>query len=161
MDETQKAVAEIIASDVRRRIELDLMSDVELNKLFGAEICGYEPGWSGTGISKVSDGVRWIENGRYRFIYHHQIPDYCTDANAVLPWLVKHHWRGHSNGASGGETPYPHFSIKVTEIPTEDRPDRFGNEHLGHCFEGISLVRSFARAAVIALLRAKRATQIS
>lgn len=92
----------------------------------------------------------------YAEAYHSDRPKYSTSADAILPWLEYHHWRGHSNGMSGivDGGGYPHFSIHVAEIPVKERPERFGFEHEGHGFQGESLKESFARSATIALLRA-------
>lgn len=67
------------------------------------------------------------------------IPSFATSADAVLPWLEKRHpWRADCCGEYG-------VMVQVWRGP---RPD-------GICYE-IANAPTFARAACIALIRAKR-----
>lgn len=127
--------------------DLDNKTDRELNEIFAEEVAGWTP-HRGLMHTEFSRGSEWLTDA----------PRFCTDANAVLPWLGNHHWRGNSNGCSGSNSDrYPHYTIFVTERPVAECPERFGREHCGDSFVGDLIAPSFARAAVIALIRAKRA----
>ncbi len=67
-------------------------------------------------------------------VTHHRIHMLCADANAVLPWLEKH---GHAGAEFRGGSWFV-FLWSMADVPQATAP-------------------TFARAAVIALLRAKRA----
>ncbi len=62
--------------------------------------------------------------------------DFVKSADAVLPWLEKAHWKRISHGMGK-------WALEVTLSPTAGSPDSGESSH-----------PSFAKAAVIALLRA-------
>ncbi len=134
-------------------------TDDQLNVAFAEQIAGWREIYyeededvdiESRTIYPWSGLAGWPPDGRKRRL----IPRFTESSEAVLSWLERHHWRGHSNGMSGSTNGYPHFSIKVVEKPVKERPERFGFEHEGHGFRSDSLGESFAYAATIALLRA-------
>lgn len=112
---------------------LDTLTDSELNELFAVEVAGLKK--HGEGV----DGRGW---------YHSPPPmraispvgAFTTDANAVLPWLEKE----------------LSFNIDRTHLADDDQLYRVS---LRKNRDGIGLGPTLARAAVIALLRAKRASK--
>ncbi len=141
--------------------DLDSKSDGELNELFSVEVAGFVL-FTGVGEPPMSEAQRaepWCQRTRdgifyigepYKLSHHHAPqtwgymwtrPKYCADANAVLPWLKK--W--HSGHGWNGET----YVVTVTHL----------NPHLRESRQWFGMSPSFARASVIALLRAKRAEQ--
>lgn len=127
---------------------LDLMTDAELNGLFAVAYAG----WRNTGLirgDKHSNVVaRWthdeikrpgsqahtprvlkFKDGGYGGDLW---PTYCTDANAVLPYLEKLSW---DSCYTEGQSIHGNYMVRSN----------------GHIARG----NSFARAAVIALLRAQ------
>lgn len=119
---------------------LDQKTDAELNELFAVEVEGrkltsrYELNGGPTGIA-FDHAKFWVENGKWVYV-----PPFCTDANAVLPWLEKGGWHAAHNKVEGA-SPY---SVRIFGSPT-------------HWSTYHAEVPAFARAGVIALLRAKRA----
>lgn len=139
---------------------LDSLTDAELSELFAVEVAGF---------TNIRDGYPWEVNdeppevrrvGRVKLFDSDslptdpvEVPDFATSADAVLPWLEKTRWAGHSNGMTGSTNGYPHASIDIYLLGGLARAR-------GECFHGDSLTRSFARAACLALLRAKRASKL-
>jgi hypothetical protein len=66
--------------------DLDALTNTELNQLFARQVCGF--------IVKAApkkDCGYWVRvPGRQHWSGG---PDFCADANAVLPWLEKHAWQ--------------------------------------------------------------------
>lgn len=109
-------------------------TNAELNAAFATEICGYKflhaEHRFDSGVHVAIDGIskpdgQWLS----------AIPDFCSDANAVLPWLEK--FNGPLNG------PDVSFQSGQWEVV------------LNGCTTRERAVHSvFPKAAVIALLRA-------
>ncbi len=132
---------------------LDAKSDSELSVLFAHEIVGFK--WIGNPDSRTSHLVRpdfkynaanWITSQspteRFKKQVTSAVPDVCTDANAVLPWLEKLlSWR--ITGASGAGVGW---IVEVDFTPVSENA----------AMHSLGRAPTFARAAVIALLRAKR-----
>lgn len=125
---------------------LDALSDAALDEIFAVEVAGWTNidtylgrnplpftrsfrGGTDDGLTEGEDTL-WHEIKR--------LPNFTTDANAVLPWLEKQEWSLYFD--QGEMNPYiltieyPE-KLKAVEAPT------------------------FARAAVLALIRAKRNTK--
>lgn len=120
--------------------ELESKTDAELNELFAVEVAGWR--WH-TFPNGALPSVKHWKDADDKYTSIHTAGNVCTDANAVLPWLEKHPnavlvlvdgaWHCDLNCEEGaGET----FNI-VTVASSE--------------------AKTFARAAVLALIRAKRA----
>lgn len=70
--------------------DLDQKSDAELNKIFAEEVAG----WVNVRPyirTRTHDGLRILKGHPDRQSTERRVPDFATDANAVLPWLEK--WR--------------------------------------------------------------------
>ncbi len=124
---------------------LDAKSDSELNELFAVEVLRK------TLFTDERPGGKkrkyWEENGGSTVFY---LPDqtFCTDANAVLPWLEKGFvtaYRGDGISEVIGETASWTIHVRFADAAP-------GNSHT-------ATAPTFARAAVICLLRAKRASR--
>jgi hypothetical protein len=122
--------------------QLDGMSNAELDEIFTVEVAGFVPmdcmlhdvgAYRGAGSRERSDG-KWIAS---------HIP-FCTNANAVLPWLEKHfietEWC--SPGQHHPRETHDNWRIRIPGV-----------------IAGDGRARTFARAAVLALIRAKRASK--
>lgn len=113
--------------------ELDKMTDAELNEAFAVEVAG----WTFKTFPKGAcpDVKHWATaEGEPTSIY--QKGNYCADANAVLPFLLKcRNWRTESFGSQEIWT-------------TVDAPEY-----------GDAVAPTFGRSATLALLRAKRAAK--
>jgi hypothetical protein len=112
--------------------DLENKTDTELNELFAVEIATME---------RLTH-LLWVFPGGLA-----QPLTFCTDANAVLPWLEKWHVRSdritdHQFGARW----------HITIFALDPSPHENGAP-VAHCAAHASL----ARAAVTVLLRAKRA----
>lgn len=157
---------------------LDSLSDADLNEVVAAEVARltpvyllmkrglyYRPKAAGYTASREEAGGFTEQEARNECsstsgeVTMHLLPapSFATDANAVFPLLEKHQWRGQCLGMSGSTNGWPHYLIWVTETPQADHPERFGREHEAYCCRGDSLMRAFARAACLALVRATRA----
>jgi hypothetical protein len=111
--------------------ELDKMSEAELNRIFAVEVAG----WHADLPIQYTSGYR---PGSDR---PEPIPPYATDANAVLPWLEKNDsWHGGYDG-TGGPITY--------ECEVFSRASYFK-----------AMAPTFARAACVSLIRAKRAQNV-
>lgn len=116
--------------------DLDKKTDDHLNALFSEEVAGIRP------ICHCGDYVdtHGHNSGHSPVVMKDaDEPNWCSDANAVLPWLEKFGWMGTSGAKEGA-------AVKVLAGPQP------------HVFEVRANAPTFARAAVLALLRAKRAT---
>lgn len=142
---------------------LDTLSDQALNELFAVEVAQYvlyterrQPP-----MSTLETPERWCYRDRegnfylgepyplhadafkeigLRHGYMWGRPKFCTDANAVLPWLEKRVVRINRYGASCGDDPEWQAVIDESRV-------WFG------------VAKTFPRAAVLALLRATRASK--
>ncbi len=127
--------------------DLDNKSDAELNELFAVEVAGWQVG---------NHGLFWDSDNREAHIIKggllHQkrtamgLPsepqfcvDFCTDANAVLLWLEKGAWNLWFEGKQ-----WYRVTVEVGLV----------GEYDGHA-------PTFARAAVLALIRGARAKRAS
>lgn len=146
--------------------ELDQKTDAELNEIFTVEVAEYvlhdkpfQPP-----MSKLEVAERWCYRDRdgnfylgepyalhkaafeeigLRWGYMWTRPKFCTDANSVLPWLEKHRpWGCDSEDPKMTNT----WRIQV------------GCSVIGGDME-FARSQTFARSAVIALIRAKRASK--
>lgn len=105
---------------------LDAMTDAKLNELFASE------------VAKVKFELRGKRKTPYLISDSTPLPDYCNDANAVLPFLGELNQWSCINKMTIG-----YWWITVSACATP--PTTF-----------IGQSDTFARAAVIALIRAKR-----
>ncbi len=145
---------------------LDTLNDAELNEAFAVEVAGWLPRWhifkrglyfrpNAAGYtSKESEAGLFTEEEAKAYEYPHDEPvtirraalgQFSTDANAVLPWLEKYDpvsvtWTGKSWAVTIMEET---GSGETYDVPTIAEAD----------------AASFATAACIALLRAKRSTE--
>lgn len=103
---------------------LEQKTDAELNEIFVAEVCD---------VKFFDDGVN----------HHLTTWPFCSDANAVLPWLEKQRWH------TAPRYPAEPYSVAVRLPP---------GVLVGGVDWDAGQAPTFARAAVIALIRAKRAT---
>lgn len=126
---------------------LDTMSDAELNELFAVEIAGWtiKRFWPScdmrTDTSKPCHQWYRPDGSLYS-----SDPWFCTDANAVLPWLAK------MNSASAVLRTWiatPDWCVTIKECVGEN----------GERLEAQGVAPTFARAAVLALIRINRATK--
>lgn len=111
---------------------LDSLPDSELNQLFAVEV---ECCTRVAPAQWVRDAKRRIWGSRPGESFRFPLPEYCTDANAVLPWLGTD-WDVRARNGS---------HVRVTYYRPSEQ------------IEGEANNGSFARAAVIALIRARRA----
>lgn len=106
-------------------------TDAELNAAFAEKVAEItvlvRPDWGCTLNYDHGDGII------------RPLPLFTTSADAVLPWLEKHTWRGCSYRAPLNNHFYA--EVEITASPSQQ-------------FRGIS-DKSLAKAAVIALLRAR------
>lgn len=137
---------------------LDTLSDGELDEVFAVEVAnipalftlmkrGYYYRQNGNGYtSRIEEAWRVTEAVADQYVYPHDEPvtkhrlphgEFSADANAVLPWLLKA-FRFHAHGDAGEVTVQAEISATHWLIPQSTAP-------------------TFARAAAIALIRAKRA----
>lgn len=113
--------------------DLDQLSDEKLSECFVVEVAGWIHG------QFVND---WWRPGSDMV---EPVPSFATDANAVLPWLEKHGWK--ATGVRAGGTSATTMIVLSHDLMTEITAlscDR---------------INDFARAACVALIRAKRATK--
>jgi hypothetical protein len=108
--------------------QLDQMTDAQLSEAVAVECAGW------TQLPPVNSGGDWWQDSTGQIAIDG--PDFAIDANAVLPLLGLIHW-WHISFADGKY---------IMELDT-------GNNDK---IETVSLAPTFARAACIALLRAKR-----
>lgn len=113
---------------------LDTLSDAELNECFAVEVAG----WKRANPEETRERYQhWLPPGKQpvkNIIYTARPESFSTDANAVLPWLEKDGiWECVFVGCRGG------YAVSVGHGPDSE-------------------ARTFARAACIALIRAKRST---
>jgi hypothetical protein len=111
--------------------ELDSKTDAELSEIFAVEVSAFTD-------CEIIDGM-------YGQI---KVPEYSTDSNAVLPWLEK-------NIPEKYETTYP-FGGWFVYSSFDEGKWLVSLAHNGH-YEFHAAAKTFARAACIALIRAKRA----
>ena len=108
--------------------ELDGMPDQQLNELFAHQVCCYSL------MPSVIDGMLLCgvpgASGQGTF----PLPSFCTNANVVLPWLEKWH-------------------ITAEHVAASPLPWQVVCEDDDYCYVGRG--RTFSRAAVLAVLRAK------
>ncbi len=122
--------------------ELDTMPDAALNELFAVEVAGWRGGFvlwgnpSGGGIPYGNDAVGcWSP-----------LPEFAVSADAVLPWLEKAAiWSNES--VSFDDTAQRHYC----RVTLQRRGGAIGDVGC------VARASTFARAAVIALICAKRA----
>lgn len=122
--------------------DLDAKTDAELNELFLREVAGWFPEpnnksfWR-THWPRDNDNFKGYQGPEPSHFHNVMLPRPCTDANAVLPWLEKEkRWEINYFGDA---------QWKEKAYCAEVRGFRV-------------LAPTFARAAVLALLRAKRAS---
>lgn len=116
--------------------DLDTKTDAQLDELFAVEVAGWhrqEERWPSQPYT------RWTWRDKPGGDIRACDLRFTTDANAVLPWLEKHGWKGTSDGQRAA-------------VVVLAGPDQQVHEVRG-------IAPTFARAAVIALIRAKRATK--
>jgi hypothetical protein len=110
--------------------QFDAMQDQQLNELFANHVCKYSM------LASVIDGVMLCgirgNSGTGAF----PLPSFCTNANAVMPWLEK--WHTTAEHIRDRQLPW--------QVLCED-------DH--QCYVGRAA--SFGRAAVLAALRAQGA----
>ena len=136
--------------------DLETKTDAELNNLFAVEVAGWIPKshgllWDAVGSRShiIADGV--LHRKRTQMGLPTDKPflvDFCTDANAVLPWLEKYGVT-HYYTASRGH-------IVMLYLHGTDKNGTPSSSCAGYYMEP-NPPTTFARATVIALLRAKRA----
>ncbi len=122
--------------------DLDSKSDSELNEIFAVEVMGkilYEDKQPGANGRKY-----WEEDGGSTVFY---LPDqtFCADANAVLPWIEVQ-----------ADTA-PHQQAAAQFNGTEWSVVLFTDFDCPHPGSRRGVASTFARAAVIAIIRVKRA----
>lgn len=110
--------------------QLEEMQDQQLNELFANHVCSYSI------MASVIDGVVLCGARDTPGTGAFPLPSFCTNANAVLPWLEKWH-------------------TTAEHIPDRPLPWEVLCEDDDYCYVGRAA--SFGRAAVLAVLRAKRA----
>jgi len=120
-----------------KNTQLEEMTDAELSEAFALEVAGW---------TKDSDGDWWSAGGFVRDFSGN--PMFATSADAVLPWLEKKEvveviYNNNPNSCAAG------FSVKVSDAFTEDLKEPKGRS-------GWVMAATFARAACIALIKAKR-----
>jgi hypothetical protein len=109
--------------------KMEAMRDDELNELFANHVCSYVL-MPSLIQGAILCGVRGQPGtGTFR------LPSFCTNANAVLPWLEN--WRTTSEHIKERALPW--------HVLCEDGE---------HCYVGRAA--TFPRAAVLAMLRARR-----
>lgn len=109
--------------------QLDQAADAQLNELFAVEVAGWIPtGESSRGLECIVDEPEHA---------HMAVANFTADANEVIPWLQQHG---------------PYLSIEICGLEWHIR---IGDYDFSR---NVGISQSFCRAAVIALLRAKRAT---
>lgn len=120
--------------------DLDSKSDRELDELFAVEVgCHIRPAKGHRLIAE--DGYLLILDRKGKRVSKHATPAVTTDANAVLPWLSKFIWEAQGHAVGFGNTCRVWLpGTVVLEVKS----------HAGSS-------PTFPRAAVLALLRAKRA----
>ncbi len=116
--------------------QLDALPDAALNELFSVEVAGWHRG------NEVRDKTEyrgyWYSDGPGVEHIGTFAPPFCTDATAVLPWLAKSHsW----------QSLYDQGEMREYTV------DVWAPNH------GNAAAATFARAAVIALIRAKRSSK--
>lgn len=147
---------------------LDGMENAKLNEVFSVEVAQTQPEWhvfkrglyyrpGGAGYtSDVEQAGRFTEAEAKCHEYPHDepvtikriaTPPFCTDANAVLPWLEK--WVKQTGDGKFTSACSVFVSISVDGYHVEM------GEFKARSFSAKS--ETFARAAVIALTRASRA----
>ena len=109
--------------------QLEAMQDQQLNELFAKHVCNYSM------LTSVIDGATLcgVRGAPGSGAFH--LPAFCTNANAVLPWLEKYH------------TTAEHIADRPLQWHVLCEDDQ-------HCYVGRAT--GFGRAAVLAALRAKR-----
>lgn len=117
--------------------ELDNKTDAELNAAFAVEVAGWKLD------SALGSGMSFfVDTANPQRIRHKTEFTFCGDANAVQPFIEKQFMVRSHFGACAGMMPW------IVEVqPKVDSKCLF----TGHG-------KTFARAACIALLKAKRAT---
>lgn len=119
---------------------LDSMTAAELDELFAVEVCGtLVPIEPTMGEARAYHDTR---TGAYRNCkWRECFTDFSTDANSVLPWLEKQqYW--------SGKRPNMPYHVTVHYDPKD----------LDEC-QTHGMGDTFARAAVVALIRAARAVR--
>lgn len=123
--------------------ELDKLSDAELSELFAVEVAGWVYVPDGCGVQWfVPPNLPPAANLRT----NRPVPQFSTDTNAVLPWLEK--WK---LGAPHTKGPSAYLKNDGWSVVAYN-----GKEPPNHA-NAIAVAPTFARAACIALIRAKRA----
>lgn len=126
---------------------LDSLPDAQLDELFAVEVAGW----------KIKDGPYVINTGRYQLEYEGRHIDtgtdkfsvnglkFCASADSVLPWLEKAHSDGCNVGAGlmNTITTGRVWNCRILDNATNTQE--------------VGIASTFARAAVICLLRAQRA----
>lgn len=111
--------------------ELDSLPDAKLSEVFAMEVAGWKKvedcGWSDSDDEMIWD---YAEDELAS-------PIFATSADAVLPWLMQIEWWG--DGIKSKQ--------RLVGVDVNTKP--------GYCVQAIA--PTFARAACIALIRAKRA----
>lgn len=118
---------------------LEDLPDDKLNERFAVECLGYER-------HKV-----WFNPPNTALYLSPSDLTFCTDANAVMPYLEK----------TGGLSPEPWCPTPIITFNRMARyPENIGwNVDLGEDNK-VNRARTFARAACIALIKAKRASKV-
>lgn len=114
---------------------LDTLTELELTEIFAVEVAEWRRG----------DGKR-----EYPFFWYSDrgveslgsLPNFATDADALMPWLSRYHNECRNNAGGGWQ---------ITLVSGGPEFKTLGESHTQFI--------TFARAACIALIRAKRATQ--
>lgn len=142
---------DFVTGDLARRLErhhrrgerreavkpLNELTDAELSECFAVEVAGWRdivqnPIYKGVYLSGFNDSIGKTESANCGSRWG--CPMFSTSADAVLPWLYKRHW-------------------EVQQTSSSKAPIRVLLDHSrGPCGEATT----FARAACIALIEAKR-----
>lgn len=131
--------------------DLDSKTDVELDKLFALEIAAWQTAKCSAQCPIERGGMRlpnyffdgemdawWHPTNERSTGVYAVPPKFATSADVVLPWLARHHYEAFNN-AGGGVQIRLHLDYRT--LAWSSAP-----------------FIPFARAAVIALLRAKRSS---
>jgi len=123
---------------------LDTLTDDQLSDVFALEVAGWI-------FNSSQYGIIWTNrDSRSEGL---DLPNFSTDSNAVLPWLEKH---------AGCEIQRVHQlngGIVAPQLPLHWRAQLFlglDHEKDDEPIYAIAVAPTFARAACIALIRAKR-----
>lgn len=123
---------------------LDSLPDAQLDELFRREVCGWYPEpcnkafWR-THHPKENDPFEGYIGKEPSHYHSRSLPPFCASADSVLPWLEKWDWDCAWNRAD--------YLIRIFKYPRHNREDA----------QWWAAGKTFARCAVIALLRARRA----